>query len=252
MPFVDARVIARRMAAKDRRMAARRRRSVQGVDKCRILNEAGTEDAQTSPAPNQTAALGGAAMPATSKSTPTDLPTPVKPVSPKRPYQRLTFGNLGDFGYRTVAGRQNYQRWKAMRYRCRNPKHHAYPRYGGRGIEICDRWFHSYLAFVEDMGMPPTLDLTIERIDCDGNYEPGNCKWATHYEQSRNKPGYNRHVEINGERMVWADAQTKHGAPDVSKVKLRRRLSNGWPFSMALIIPNCAGGKPKFTPQAAK
>ena len=76
--------------------------------------------------------------------------------------------------------------WRDMRYRCQKPSRPDYPRYGGRGIKVCDRW-QVFENFLEDMGRKPDPTYSIERIDNDGNYEPANCKWGSKAEQSRNR-----------------------------------------------------------------
>jgi len=79
--------------------------------------------------------------------------------------------------------------WSSMRRRCNNMKDKQFPGYGGRGIQVCDRWLgkDGFKNFIEDMGYKPTPEHSIERINNDGNYEPGNCKWATRLEQEFNK-----------------------------------------------------------------
>ncbi len=83
-----------------------------------------------------------------------------------------------------------YVTWYALLSRCRNPKRGNYPRYGGRGITVCERWDTwkggSFANFLADMGERPE-GLSIDRIDNEGNYEPGNCRWATTAEQRVNQ-----------------------------------------------------------------
>lgn len=81
-----------------------------------------------------------------------------------------------------------YSSWCAMKTRCLNENHRHYHRYGGRGITICPRWLNSFDNFVADMGERPS-GTSLDRINNDGNYEPGNCRWAPLGEQNFNRFG---------------------------------------------------------------
>lgn len=80
-----------------------------------------------------------------------------------------------------------YRIWKAMRKRCNNPSDWSYPNYGALGVKVCEEWesFSSFATWAKTHGY--NENLTIDRIDPTGNYEPDNCKWSTRLEQARNK-----------------------------------------------------------------
>lgn len=86
-------------------------------------------------------------------------------------------------------------RWRTLKNRCRNPNATAYRWYGGRGIDVCDKWANSFQAFLDDVGMPPSKKHSLDRIDNTKGYEPGNVRWATPQQQADNstKPRYRKY-----------------------------------------------------------
>jgi hypothetical protein len=102
-----------------------------------------------------------------------------------------------------------YASWKAMRERCSLESNHAFHRYGGAGIRVCDRWNESFDAFLADMGPRPT-GTSIDRIDNSKGYEPGNCRWATPTEQAQNQSQV-RYYEFNGESRCISDWARVYG-----------------------------------------
>lgn len=103
-----------------------------------------------------------------------------------------------------LSGSRIYSNWKRMRARCTNPKHERFPDYGGRGVRVCPEWDASFQVFYDYVSKLPHFGepgYTLDRIDNDGNYEPGNVRWATALTQahnkrnSRNKGGQNERTE---------------------------------------------------------
>lgn len=130
--------------------------------------------------------------------------------------------------------------WRSMIRRCCDPNNSNFPNYGGRGITVCPEWRNSFGAFAQYMGPKPTVDengkpakYSIERIDNDKGYEPGNVIWATAKKQSRNQRS-NRLITIDGRTQcvaAWAEERS------LSKSTISNRLRLGWTDHDAVMIP---------------
>jgi hypothetical protein len=116
-----------------------------------------------------------------------------------------------------------YRTWLSVRNRCNNPKAKDFDLYGGRGIAICSKW-DSFPAFLSDVGTRPSQQHSIDRIDSNGHYEPGNVRWASSKEQARNTRR-NRFVLYLGQRVCIAEAAELSGIPPDT---LKQRVRRGW------------------------
>jgi hypothetical protein len=123
-----------------------------------------------------------------------------------------------------MLGTSEYGAWQAAKSRCYNNNIENYSDYGGRGIQVCDRWLNSFENFYADMGPKPTPEHSIDRYpDNDGNYEPGNCRWATWDEQANNRRN-NVLVTHDGKVETKSQLARENG---ISAQLLYQRMKNG-------------------------
>lgn len=123
--------------------------------------------------------------------------------------------------------------WKAIIRRCCNPNDSGYRDYGGRGIEVCDAWRRSCRQFILDVGRRPSPLHQIDRINNDGNYEPGNCRWVLPRQQQQNRRS-TRHVTYCGVTKCIAEWARELG---IGESTITWRLNAGWSPEMALTKP---------------
>jgi hypothetical protein len=125
-----------------------------------------------------------------------------------------------------------YRVWIGMKARCFNPTTSHYEYYGGRGIRVCERWL-SFENFLTDMGERPHGKMIDRYPNNDGNYEPGNCRWATRSENCRNKSD-NRLITHQGQTKTMAEWVEITGLP---RTTIKDRLAAGWDATRTLETP---------------
>ncbi len=135
--------------------------------------------------------------------------------------RRVTHGKYGSRIYRI---------WAGMKSRCTDTDRPRFKDYGGRGITVDERW-QSFENFYEDMIGSYQKELTLDRIDCNGNYCKENCRWATVQQQNANR---RNNVEYEGKKLSRTDWAKELG---MKKVTLQHRLKRGWSVERALTTP---------------
>lgn len=147
-----------------------------------------------------------------------------------------------------LSGSRIYNAWHEMIRRCHSPQSDNYANYGGRGIAVCERWRESVLHFIADMGERPH-GMSLERIDNNGNYEPGNCRWATYGEQAANRRSTVL-VTLHGEQMILEEAARRLGVSSANIAMWARR--RGLPVQVGIdwYVNHPANGekRPRSTP----
>lgn len=140
-----------------------------------------------------------------------------------------------------------YLRWQNMKARCHQPSNKDYARYGARGVRVCDRWrfgedgISGFTLFLQDMGDPPFEGATLDRVDPEGNYEPGNVRWADMETQTRNKKNI-RWLTIDGVRKPLTEWAREVG---VGPKTIHYRLKQGLSDKDAVYLPTDRGRRLK-------
>ena len=148
--------------------------------------------------------------------------------------KKITGFNLGKSQIKhNMSHTSEYIAWQQLKKRCCVKTDIQYKNYGNRGIRVCDRWLESFENFYEDMGPKPSPELSIERINNDGNYCKENCKWGTEEEQNSNRRT-SRYLELDGEKRTVTSWCKKL---NIAKTTLFNRLNRGWSVEKALKTP---------------
>lgn len=142
---------------------------------------------------------------------------------------------------------KEYRAWSDMKTRCTNPKCNRFEIYGGRGIKVCDDWMNSFELFFEHIGEAPSPHHSIDRIDSDGDYEPGNVRWATDEIQSRNRRS-SVFLTYDGRTQTLKEWAEEVG---MQRGTLAFRIKSGWSTERALTQP-VVKTNPPINPHAVK
>lgn len=126
-----------------------------------------------------------------------------------------------------------YRTWSHLKARCYNKNDKSYPRYGAKGIRVCERWLESFENFYQDLGPRPGPEYSIDRIDSKGPYSPDNCRWATQKTQANNKSD-NVNITFNNKTQTLAQWAEELG---FTYSTLQHRLYRGWSIEKMLTTP---------------
>lgn len=140
-----------------------------------------------------------------------------------------------------LSGSPEYRLWNGMKQRCHSPHARHYAYYGGRGIAVCQEWRDSFLAFYQHVGPRPTDKHQLDRIDNDGDYEPGNVRWVLPAKQQRNRRSTHL-LTYDGVTLCVTDWAERVG---MSRAALDFRLRAGWTLEQALTTPMQPGKRPQ-------
>lgn len=162
----------------------------------------------------------------------------LRKISPTKSCGCLNLELIAERGRKTnlkhgKAKTPEYKTWTHMIGRCYCKSDKKYPRYGGRGIVVCDKWRYSFETFLKDVGPRPGPGYSIDRINNDGNYEPSNCKWSNNKEQANNR-SLCKQITINGitlNRTQWIERL------GLNYNSVMSRLNQGWDEVSALTTP---------------
>ncbi len=149
---------------------------------------------------------------------------------------RISCGCLRTESFKKLAWKRSelshpkeYAAWRAMKSRCLYSKHNSYGDYGGRGISVCAEWSNSFDSFLRSMGTCPK-GMSLDRIDVDGDYGPGNCRWATWFEQANNRRN-TIFLTFDGESLCLKDWAIKTG---IKHGTIYARFKKGWSADLVL------------------